>query len=109
GVIGCGVISGIYLQNMPNFEALEVLACADIALDRAQARAAEYGIPKACTVAELLADPAIDLVVNLTIPAAHYDVAKAVITAGKSVYNEKPLAIQRADGHALLALASSNT
>jgi predicted dehydrogenase len=102
GVIGCGFISGIYLANMQEFEVLNVVACADIARERAQERAAEFGVPKACSVEELLADPDIDLVVNLTIPAAHYDVAKASIAAGKSVYNEKPLAIQRADGRKLL-------
>jgi predicted dehydrogenase len=102
GVVGCGFISAIYFANMKEFDILNVVACADIALERAQERAAEFGIPKACTVDELLADPAIDFVVNLTIPAAHYDVAKAAIASGKSVYNEKPLAIQRADGHQLL-------
>ncbi len=107
GVIGCGVISGIYLQNMPGFEVLDVRACADIELDRAKARAAEYGVAKACSVQELLADPDIDLAVDLTIPAAHYDVARAVIASGKSVYNEKPLAIERAEGRELLANANS--
>ncbi|MFL5760949.1 MAG: Gfo/Idh/MocA family protein [Thermomicrobiales bacterium] len=107
GVIGCGFISGIYLENMPGFEVLEVVACADISMERAKARAAEYGVPKACTVEELLADPTVDLVVNLTVPAAHYDVAKAAIASGKSVYNEKPLAIQRAEGRQLLEDARS--
>ena len=68
GVIGCGNISPIYLQAGQSFEILEVAACADIDLARAKARAAEFHIPKACSVEELLADPEIEIVVNLTIP-----------------------------------------
>ena len=71
GVIGCGNISGIYLQNARRLDILEVVACADIDVERARARAAEYNVPRACTVEELLADPAVELVINLTIPAAH--------------------------------------
>jgi predicted dehydrogenase len=105
GVIGCGTISGIYLENSKKFAVLKVVACADLDMERAQARAAEYGVPKACSVEELLADPAIDLVINLTVPKAHAAVAQAAIQAGKSVYNEKPLAIDRAEGRALLDAA----
>ena len=67
-------------------------------MERAQARAEEYGIPKACTVDELLADPEIEIVVNLTIPKAHAEVALKAAQAGKSVYNEKPLAVEREEG-----------
>jgi predicted dehydrogenase len=105
GIIGCGVISGIYLKNLPTFEVVEVVACADLLVERAQARAAEYGIARACTPDELLADPAIDLVVDLTIPRAHGPVALAAVEAGKSVYNEKPLAVERAEGEHLLRRA----
>jgi predicted dehydrogenase len=107
GVIGCGNISGIYLKNASRFPILEVRACADLDLDRARARAAEFGVPRACSVAELLADPGIELVVNLTIPAAHAEIALAAVAAGKSVYNEKPLAIALADGRRLLAEATA--
>jgi predicted dehydrogenase len=102
GVVGCGVISGIYLENCAAFEILDVVACADLELERAQAKAAQYGVPKACGVAELLADPAIDIVINLTIPRAHAEVALAAVRAGKSVYNEKPLAVTRADARQIL-------
>src|SRR2546423_52610 len=105
GVIGCGNISGIYFKNIRTFDLLNVVACADLDLARAQAKANEYQIPKACTVAELLADPDIDLVLNLTIPKAHAEVGLASIEAGKSVYNEKPLAVRRADGQLMLAAA----
>jgi predicted dehydrogenase len=57
GVIGCGNISATYLRVGPAFEALEFVACADLDEERARARAAEFGIPKAYGVAELLADP----------------------------------------------------
>lgn len=106
GVIGCGNISGIYLEAGQKFDILNIVACADIELARAEAQAAKYGIPRACSVAELLADPTIELVINLTIPAAHGDVALAALEAGKSVYNEKPLAIERADAQRMLALAA---
>jgi predicted dehydrogenase len=107
GIIGCGNISGIYLENGKIFDAFTIVAVADIEMERARARAAEYGVPRACTVDELLADPTIDLVINLTIPAAHAEVALRVVEAGKSVYNEKPLATTRADGQALLAAAAA--
>jgi predicted dehydrogenase len=105
GVVGCGNISGAYLRIMPTFEALEVVACADVLEERARARAAEFNVPKACGVAELLADPAIELVINLTTPQAHAEVGVAALEAGKHVYNEKPLAVSREDGHRMVELA----
>jgi predicted dehydrogenase len=107
GIVGCGVISGIYLKNLPTFDLVEVVACADLVLDRAQARAAEFGVPRACRPEELLADPAIEVVVNLTIPKAHAEVAVAAVDAGKSVYNEKPLAVERGHGQELLRRAEA--
>lgn len=101
GVIGCGNISGIYLRNLQTSSRLEVVACADIDMERAYARGNEFGVA-ACTVEELLADEAIELVVNLTVPKAHAEVALAALEAGKSVYNEKPLAVELADGARIL-------
>lgn len=105
GVIGCGNISSTYLAVMPAFPVLRVVACADLDLSRARAQAAKFGVPRACTVDELLADPDIGLVVNLTVPAAHYEVALAALEAGKSVYNEKPLALRREEAAHLLEVA----
>ena len=105
GVIGCGNISSTYLTVMPTFPVLQVVACADLDESRARAQAAKFGIPRACTVAALLADPEIDLVVNLTVPSAHYEVALAALEAGKSVYNEKPLALRREEAAHLLQVA----
>ena len=105
GIIGCGSISGAYLSQCPKFEILQIVACADVVPERAQARAAEFGVPRACTVEELLADPDIEIVVNLTIPRAHFEVAMAAVAAGKSVWNEKPLTVTREEGRELLAAA----
>jgi predicted dehydrogenase len=107
GIIGAGNISGIYLENGKVFDMIDIVAIADIDMDRARAQATKYGVAKACSVAELLADPEIEIVINLTIPAAHAEVAMQVVNAGKSVYNEKPLAAERADGKKLLELAKA--
>jgi len=106
GIIGCGNISGIYLKAAQMFEILEVKACADLIMERARAKAQEFGI-KACTVEELLADPEIQIVVNLTIPKAHAEVGLAALRAGKSIYNEKPFAVTREDGKRMLEIAAS--
>ena len=106
GVVGCGVISSIYLENCTAYEHLNVVACADLDLKRAKAQADRFNIPRAETVEELLADPSIELVINLTIPAAHSTVGMATLRSAKSVYNEKPLTISREDGRLLLQEAS---
>ena len=105
GVIGCGTISGIYLKNSAWFDFFEIVACADIFRASAEARAKEFGIPRVLTVEELLADPEISVVLNLTVPAAHAEVALRSVQAGKSVYNEKPLTLTREEGQQLLAEA----
>src|SRR5262245_29702216 len=102
GVVGCGNISSVYLKNMATYPHLKVLACADLDMERAKAQAERFNVPRALTVEELLADPRIELVVNLTVPAAHATVGLAALRAGKSVYNEKPLAITREDGKLML-------
>jgi len=107
GVIGCGNISGAYFKAGLTFKNLEIAACADLDLARAKAKAEEFKIPKAYSVKELLADPEIEIVVNLTIPKAHVDIALAAIKAGKHVYGEKPLAITRKDGQKILAAAKA--
>ncbi len=107
GIVGCGNISSIYFQTAQRLDILEVAACADLDLERAKARAAEYGIPKACSVDELLADPDIQIVVNLTIPKAHFEVCQAALAAGKHTYVEKPLALTREQGRTLLETAKA--
>lgn len=105
GIVGCGNISGIYFQAAKRYEELHIVACADIDLDRAQARAQEYGIRCACTVDEMMADDSIDLIINLTIPQAHADVSIRALEAGKHVYTEKPLAVDFASGKRVLEVA----
>jgi len=105
GIVGCGNISSAYLRTAQTFSVLDCVALADIDLSRARARAQEFVIPQACTVAELLAMPEVEIVVNLTTPQAHMEVSLAAIAAGKHVYTEKPLAVNRADGAKILAAA----
>jgi predicted dehydrogenase len=105
GVVGCGNISGIYLEVGQTFEILKMAAVADLIPARAQAQAEKYHIAKVYSVKEMLADPEIDIILNLTIPNAHAEVAFQALEAGKSVYNEKPLAITRQDGQKMLEIA----
>jgi predicted dehydrogenase len=105
GVIGTGAISNAYLGMAKNFRVVEIVACADINIDAAKSKAAEHGIPNVCTVEQLLADPSIEIVLNLTIPKAHAPVAIKTLEAGKHTYLEKPLGITRAEGDSIISLA----
>ncbi len=105
GVIGCGAISGCYLQTSRSFPILEIAACADLDRRAAEKRAAEFDVPRVLEVEELLSDDSIDIVLNLTIPKAHAPVSLAALEAGKHVYVEKPLAVTREDGKAILGAA----
>jgi len=107
GIIGCGNISGIYFQNCKQYPVLDLVACADLDVERAKARATEFGVPNAYTVEELLADLSIEIVINLTIPVAHADICLKALEVGKHVYVEKPLAVTREQGQAVLELARS--
>ncbi|KQO46286.1 MULTISPECIES: Gfo/Idh/MocA family protein [unclassified Frigoribacterium] len=107
GVIGAGVISGTYFENMTQFADLEVLFVADLDLDRAKAQAETYGVPGHGTVDELLAIDEIEIVVNLTIPAVHAEVGRQIIAAGKNVWSEKPLALDHESARDLLAAAEA--
>ncbi|WP_100404909.1 Gfo/Idh/MocA family protein [Bacillus solitudinis] len=105
GIIGCGNISSIYLKNASMFEHMKLSACADLDIERAKLQAEKFGIQKAFSVQELLADPEIDLIINLTIPRAHANVCLQALESGKHVYVEKPLAVSREDGAQILAMA----
>lgn len=105
GIVGTGNIFGAYVKGCRAFQILEIAACADTDWDKAQAKAAEFDIPRACSVEELLAEAKIQIVVNLTVPKAHAEVSLAAIEAGKHVYSEKPLAITRSDGQKVLTAA----
>src|SRR5512134_1546630 len=106
GIIGCGNISAAYLKAARAFPILDVKAVADLNLAAAEARGAEFG-GRSATVESLLADPAIEIVVNLTVPLAHVEVGLKAIAAGKHVHSEKPLGIDTAEARPLLDAAKS--
>lgn len=97
GVIGAGNISAAYFELAPLFRGIEMRACADLNPAAARARADEFGV-RAATVDDMLKADDIDIVVNLTIPAAHYEVSKRALEAGKSVYSEKPFVLSVKEG-----------
>lgn len=105
GIIGCGNISGIYVEAGKRFQNLEILACADLDFARAHAVAEKHGIPRPLRVEQLLADRDVELVINLTIPAVHAEVGMEVLRNGKHLYNEKPLAQKRREARELIGLA----
>ncbi|KKO54588.1 Gfo/Idh/MocA family protein [Paenibacillus sp. DMB20] len=105
GIIGCGNISGIYMENIAKFPSLDIVACADIDVRKAQIQAEKHDIPLACSPEELLARPEIELIINLTIPAVHAKVSLQALEAGKHVYAEKPLALTLEQGRRVLDTA----
>src|SRR5215813_8951258 len=106
GFVGVGNIFPQYIKWSRTFEILDVVAVADMDFPRAQARAKEFDIPHAYTVAEILADPSIEIIVNLTVPQAHAEVSLSILNAGKHAYGEKPLGLTREEGQKILALAA---
>jgi predicted dehydrogenase len=106
GIIGCGNICQAYFNGAKIFRMMKVVACADINHEAAEAKAKENGCV-AQSVDELLANPEVDLVINLTIPAVHAEVSLRALKAGKHVHCEKPLAVHLADAKAVLDLAAS--
>jgi predicted dehydrogenase len=106
GVIGCGNISPAYLKAAQFFPVLDIRAVADQRMEAAEARGAEFGIA-ARSIDALLADPGIEMIVNLTTPKAHVAVGLDAISAGKHVYSEKPLGTRFEDGARLIAAADA--
>lgn len=105
GIVGVGAISGAYLRTFRRLDAVRLVAVADLDASRAHAVAEDEGV-RALTVERLLADPEVDLVLNLTIPAAHADVGLQALAAGKHLYGEKPLAATVPQATALLEAAA---
>jgi hypothetical protein len=106
GIIGCGNISEAYLKAARTFPILDIRGLADLRPEAAQARADTFGL-RAMSVEALLADPSIELVVNLTIPSAHVSVGLSAIATGKHVYSEKPLGIATAEARSLRDAAAA--
>jgi predicted dehydrogenase len=106
GIIGCGNISQAYFDSACRLDDIDIVACADLNTDTARAKAAENGV-HALTVDDLLGDPDIGIVINLTIPQAHAEVNRRILEAGKHAHAEKPFATTREDGKSALAMAQS--
>jgi predicted dehydrogenase len=104
-VVGCGTISDQYLRNLTSFPDLNVVICADLDMERAKAQAAAYGVAGVGSTAQAVEHPEVEIVVNLTVPAAHESVSAAAIAAGKSVWVEKPLTLDTESGRRTLAAA----
>lgn len=108
GMIGCGTISDIYLTNgTRRYADYDIVAVADLMRDRAEAKAAQYGIARVLTPDELIADREVEVILNLTIPEAHFELNRSALEAGKAVYCEKPLAVDPTEAQALVDLAAS--
>jgi predicted dehydrogenase len=105
GIVGCGNISTTYFSLAPLFRGIEVKSCADVVPAAAEARAQEYGV-RAETVDALLTADDVDIVVNLTIPAAHHAISQRALDAGKHVFSEKPLATDLRLGRKIVAEAA---
>ncbi len=105
GIIGCGNISTAYLKLAPMFAGFKITACADLNPEAAAAQAAEFGCD-ALSIDDLLADSSIGLIINLTVPDAHFEVSASALRAGKHVYSEKPFVLSVDEGRELLKIAS---
>ena len=106
GFIGTGMISDTYLENLTSFPDIRVVILGDLDIERAAAQAARHGIAESGSADDVLAHPDVELVVNLTIPAVHAEVASRALAAGKHVWTEKPISVDRASGQALLQQAT---
>lgn len=102
GIVGAGVISQTYLENLTSFPDVKVVAVGDIIPERAKAKAEEHGVPSWGTLEEVLGNPEVELVVNLTIPESHIAVSSQAVAAGKHVWTEKPLGLDREGARQLL-------
>lgn len=107
GFIGVGVISDTYLENLNSFPDVEVLILGDLDTERAAAQAAKHDVPASGTAQDVFDHPGVQVVVNLTIPAVHAEISSAAIAAGKHVWTEKPLGLDRESTSALLEQAGA--
>ena len=107
GILGLGAISGIYLKNLTElFREVEIRGVYDLVPEKTEAAKSEYGIPRGyASMEEMLQDPQIQIVLNLTRPFEHYETTRAALLAGKHVYSKKPLAATYEEGRELMILA----
>src|SRR5450432_144264 len=107
GILGCGAISGAYLDMAKNFPILEIAACTDLEAARSKSTAEKYGIPKSCSIEELLADKSIEIVLNLNVPKAHGLTGLQILQSSKHVYLEMPLSVTREEAKKLIEIAKA--
>ena len=107
GIVGCGKISGIYLKNLTGMfgKRVKVTAVTDLVEERAALAAKDYNLRHIKTTAQMVNDPEVDIILNITQPMAHHEVAMEAIKNGKHVYNEKPLCVKREEAAELLQAA----
>ena len=105
GIVGCGNISSIYIENSSRFTDYQVVACADLDYTKAMETAQKYKLAKALELEEIFISPDIDLILNLTVPHAHTAVSLKAIQNGKHVYTEKPLSISYSEGKRIVEAA----
>jgi predicted dehydrogenase len=105
GIVGAGKISAAYASTLTSLPSVAVTAVADLSVHRAEALAATIPGARPVSVDALLTADDVDVVLNLTIPQAHFEIAATALAAGKHVYNEKPLTATVAEGRRLLAAA----
>ncbi|CAD5990185.1 Gfo/Idh/MocA family protein [Agreia sp. COWG] len=108
GIIGAGAISDQYLSNLITFPDVRVVMIGDLDVARAAVQAATYGVPRSGRADEVLADDDVEIVINLTIPAVHAELSSAALAAGKNVWSEKPISLDRESGQGLLDAAAAS-
>ena len=107
GLVGTGMISDQYLTNLTGYPDIRVVVLGDLDTERAAAQAGKYGVPESGAGTAVLTHPDVEIVVNLTIPAVHAEISAAAIAAGKHVWSEKPIAVDRLSARALLDQAAA--
>jgi predicted dehydrogenase len=106
-IVGCGFVADYYLATLSAYPELKLLGLTDKIPERAELLSRRYGVPTYPALAEVLKDSMVELVLNLTNPASHYEVSKAALLAGRHVYSEKPLAMEIARATELVELAEA--
>lgn len=107
-IIGCGVISDIYMESLSKrFKIINLVSCSDLDSQKSIDQAKKYGI-KACSTEFIFRDPTIEMVINLTNPSAHYSITKRAMENGKHVFSEKMIAVELKEGEELLEIARKN-
>lgn len=107
GIVGCGMIAELYAAQLAGYDELQLVAAADLDEGRARALAERCGCRAYGSLDGLLADDAVELVVNLTVPSAHAEVTRRALESGRHVYSEKPLALETDEARSLVALADA--